>query len=421
MMQSDDRTRAWLPVRAIALMLTVPVWVGCNFDVTNPGPVQDKQLDDPAAQQALVNGAGRALSRAVNWIALTGGVAALEIQGSGNITLFGVTLKQRDGDLAPEQAETDEHWQLAQTARWVAEESVRRMESALGDEFSSDSLAAQGLLYVGYSNRLLAENMCVAVIDGGPAEPRTVYLDRALAAFTSAIEIAESTGRSDLLLAARAGRASVNAWLNDWEGVELDAAGIPPEFVYRLINADLELDQYNRIYWAGANSPFRAVTVWGTYFDSYFRDTNDPRTPWTTLPEFPTGDGSTIPFYRQLKYTSTSSPIRLSTGREMQLLLAEAKLREDDWQAATAVMNELRADLALPSQSTANAEESWNMLRRERAAELWLEARSLGDIARWERDNVPGSHFQDVSGRDRCFPIGQSEIDTNPNISGELG
>ncbi len=401
---------------ALTLLLTISYTAGCSFDVTNPGPVEDAQLNDPAAQPALVSGSGRLLSAALGWVAYTGGVAALEVQGSGSITMFGVTLKQRDGDLAPEQAETDEHWQRSQSARWVSEESVNRMREVFGADFSSHKLAAQALLYVGYSNRLLGENMCAAVIDGGPLQPRTVYFERAKAAFTEAIDIAAAAGEQDMALAARAGRASVNAWLGDWVGVEADAGAIPQNFVYSIAYSDIEVEQYNRIYWAGASSPFRAATVWSTYFEQYYQDTHDPRTPWTTVDGFPTGDGSTVPFYRQMKYDSRTSPIRLSSGREMQLLLAEARLRADDWPGATTIMNSLRADLSLSAESPANLTETWNLLRRERGAELWLEARSLGDIFRWEEDAVPGAHYQDLSGRDRCFPVGQSELDTNPNL-----
>jgi hypothetical protein len=403
------------------LLLVLPAMSACKFDVTNPGPVNDSRLDDPSAQLALTNGAGRALSSALAWIAYTGGVAALELQGSGNITQFGVTLKQRAGDLAPEQAEADEHWQRGQTARWVAEESVRRMQTAIGAKFASDPIAAQALVYVGFANRLLGENMCTAVIDGGAAQPRTVHLDRAKAAFTQAIDIAGRASKPDLVMAARAGRASVNAWLGDWTAAAADAAAVPKAFVYQIVYSEIEVDQYNRIFWAGASSPFRAATVWSTYFEQYYTNTGDPRTPWTKVTGQPTGDGSNIPFSKQMKYTSRTSPARLATGREMQLIQAEAQVRSGGWPAATAIMNQLRADIGLPAVTTTSAVETWNLLRRERGAELWLEGRTLGDVYRWEKEQVPGTHYQSLTGRDRCFPIGQSEIDTNPNITTEKG
>jgi hypothetical protein len=421
-MRTDKRGRP-RRIAAAGLLWGVIPWsiLACDFEVTNPGPVQDEQLNAESAQQALVNGAGRALSTAVGWLAYTGGVAALEVQGSGNITQFGVTLKQRAGDLAPEQGETDEHWQLAHQARWVAEEAVRRMERAFGAQFDSHPLAATGLLYAGYANRLLGENMCVAVIDGGPAQDRRIHFERAEDAFSRALAIAQAAQRPDLAAAALAGRASVRAWLGDWQAVVADAQQVAEDFVFHAHYSDIEIDQYNRIYWAGANSPFRAVTVWSTYFESYFEQTGDPRTPWTTVPDYPTGDGSDIPFLRQMKYTERDSPIRLSSGREMRLLVAEARLRENDWQTAASILNDLRTKIGLPTVQTNDLAETWTLLRRERAAELWLEARHLGDVFRWEQEGAAGQPIQDLTGRDRCFPIGQTEIDTNPNISGELG
>lgn len=417
----EHRTPACRWARSLLLLLTIPAWAGCNFEVTNPGPVNDVNLDVAAAQVALTNGAGRTLSAAVGWLAYTGGVAALEVQGSGNITQFGVTLKQRLGILAPDQAETDEQYFRSQKARWMAEESVRRMQVAYGDKFAKDSLAAKALLYVGFANRLLGENMCVAVIDGGVAQPREVFLTRAKAAFTQAITVATSANRPDLATAAVAGRASVNAWLGDWAAVPADAGAVPKSFVYQLAYSNIELDQYNRLYWAGASLPFRAMTVWSTYFEKHYTDTKDSRTPWAIVPGLLTGDGSSILFYRQMKYTAMASPMRLASGREMLLLQAEAQLHLGAWAAATTIMNQLRADVLLPAETTTTDVETWNMLRRERGAELWLEARTLGDVFRWERDKVPGTHYQSLTGRDRCFPIGQSEIDTNPNISGPNG
>lgn len=419
--ETTKRRKTSGPAGTLTAVMGLMLVTGCDFSVTNPGPVQDEQLNVPAAQLALVNGAGRALSAALAWVAYTSGAAALELQGSGNITNHGVTLKQRAGDLAPDNGETDEHWQRAHTARWVAEESVRRMQEAVGDQFNSSALAAQALLHVGYSNRLLGENMCVAVINGGAAQPRAVHFDRAKAAFTQAMEIAQRADQPNLALAARAGRASVNASLGDWAGAAADAAGIPRSFVYNAIYSDIEIDQYNRIFWAGASQPFRAATVYSTFFADYYTNTQDPRTPWDRLEGFPTGDGSTIPFYRQRKYTDRTDPIRLSSGREMQLIIAESQLRSGAWQEALQIMNSLRADVDLPPLQASGPTEVWNHLRLERAAELWLEGRALWDVSRWEEDAVPGTHFQDLSGRDRCFPIGITEINTNPNISGELG
>ena len=63
--------------------------------------------------------------------------------------------------------------------------------------------------WVGFANRVLGDNMCEAVIDGGPAEPNADYFTRAEAAFTAAIAV--QTG--NLETAAYAGRAQVRVHL----------------------------------------------------------------------------------------------------------------------------------------------------------------------------------------------------------------
>ena len=71
-------------------------------------------------------------------------------------------------------------------------------------------------------------------------------------------------------------------------------------------------------------------------------------------------------------------------------------------------------------------EEAWTDLKRERATEMWLEARRMGDLRRWKENNVPGEddwpdwesisfHFVQNPAED-CLPVAQVEIDGNPNF-----
>ena len=67
-----------------ALLALAAGLVGCDMEVTNPGPVHDEFLNDKAAQPALVNGMGRAFAQGLNWIAYTGAAVAREIHPSGS-------------------------------------------------------------------------------------------------------------------------------------------------------------------------------------------------------------------------------------------------------------------------------------------------------------------------------------------------
>lgn len=402
--------------RAVAASFSIASVSGCDLTVTNVGPVPDATLDDPAASEAIVNGMGRSLSRALGYIAYTGGAVSREIVASGNrnVMVFGITFKQRAGLLDPGLEETNEHWRFAQQARWIAEDGVRRMRATLASDFGKSAVAAQALVYAGFANRILGENMCVGVIDGGPAEARSVYFSRADNAFTEAMAVAANAGNANIERAARAGRASVRIWLDDWAGAVADAKQVPLDFAYRATYSSQEQTQYNRIFWANANQPERAHSVVGTFYENYYTTTRDPRTPWSTNPAFPRGTMNVL-WYFQTKYTSQSSAINLVTSREMTLIKAEAMLRAGDWQGAMLEINALRATVGVGPWQAGNPAETWTALGRERAIELWLEGRRLGDLFRWKAAKVPGN-FDDMTGRDTCFPIGISEVDSNPNL-----
>lgn len=389
----------------------------CGGRITDPGPVDDSVLDQPLAHAALVNGMAKALSRALGYIAYTGAAASREVVGSGsaNTALFGITVKQRQGLLDPAFAETNDHWQFAQQARWISEDGVRRMRVTLGDQFSKSSLAAEALVHVGFANRLLGENMCDGVIDGGPKQPRRVYFERAEAAFGEAITVAAAAGNQNLERAARAGRASVRLWLPNFAGASDDAKTVPSSFVYQARYSAIELDQYNRLVWSNSNQPYRAHSVVGTFYDSYYQSTNDPRTPWKRNPAIPNGTMQTVPWYFQTKFDRRESPINLTSGREMRLIVAEVLLRSGDWPGAVAAINQLRAEIGVPPWTAANAADAWLALKRERGIELWLEARRLGDLHRWLGEGTPGA-VEDMTGRNTCFPIGQNELDSNTNL-----
>ena len=85
------------------------------------------------------------------------------------------------------------------------------------------------------------------------------------------------------------------------------------------------------------------------------------------------------------------------------------------WQGATQVVNSVRGSVGVTPWTVTGLAEAWLALKRERSIELWLEARRLGDLHRWKEDGSPGA-VEDMTGRQTCFPIGQNELDSNPNL-----
>lgn len=412
---------------AAALALGVAV-AGCDFKVTNPGPIQATDLETPAALPALANGAGAALADALNWIGYTGAAVAREIFPAGSTGSFGITVLQQNGQLSDE--ETSDHWNRAQRARFTAEDGVARAKRLLpGAAFQKSKTAAQLLIWAGYSNRLLGESMCEAVIDGGPKQPYTVFLTRAESHFTEAMAVAAAAGDATLAMAARAGRASVRADLGNWAGAAADASGVPDGFRYVMPYYTTSLNQYNRIFYASANQPYRAHTVYNTYYDAYFRanKADSSRIAWDTVAvagKAQVGDAAIsvdgingrVPWYFQKKHRTTTAPIALSTGWEMRLIQAEALLVAGDFVSALPLINKHRIALGVAPWTAASLEEAWQRLKRERGIEMWLEGRRLGDLRRWATLARPGAVEDRIDGHDLCFPIPLSESQTNPNF-----
>lgn len=411
-LRTTHRATRWAAPAAIALTLA-----GCELDATNPGPIQADALDQPTALLSLVAGAGRDLAEALNWVAYTSAAVARELHPAGSTAAFGISVRQQAGKLADDDGDT--WWDFSQRARWTAEDAVDRGKRVLGAAAANNATVAQGLVWAGYANRHLGENFCEAVINGGAPQPYTVYFQRAEANFTEAITVASAANNTALRDAATAGRASVRLSLGNTAGAATDASAMADAFVYRMPYYGTELDQYNRIYWAGANQPYRAHTVWNTWFETYRKTTRDPRVPFDSSASQLVGDAAVgnlgrVRWYFQTKHGSLAAPINLSSGWEMRLIEAEVKLIGGDIPGAMTLINKRRVALALTPWTATTAAEAWTALKRERGVELWLEGRRLGDYKRWATANRPGT-ADDMTGRDLCFVTPLSEKQTNPN------
>ena len=407
--------------RAVSLVVTaglVATLSACELEVENPGPIQADALDDTKALTAVVNGAGRDLAEALNWTAYTGAAVARELHPAGSTAAFGISVRQQAGKLADDDG--NDWWNQSQRARWTAEDAVDRVKRILGTAASNNVTLAQALVWAGYANRHLGENFCDGVINGGALQPYTVYLERAEANFTEAIAVATAANNANLVSAATAGRASVRLLRNNLAGATTDAAAVANTFAYRMPYYTTDLDQYNRVYWSSANQPYRAHTVWNTFYEGYRKSTRDPRVPFDSsatqlLGDAAVGNLGRVRWYFQTKYPAQTSPINLATGWEMRLIEAEAKLVAGDVPGAMTAMNLHRVSLGLAPWTAANATEAWTALKRERGIELWIESRRLGDFRRWAALSRPGTS-DDMTGRDLCFATPLSEKETNPNF-----
>jgi hypothetical protein len=413
--------------RILLVLAGTVLTAACELKVTNPGPVNADFLNDKSALPAIVNGAGRDLADALNWTLYTSAAAAREIWPAGSTGSFGISVNTQNGRLTED--ESGDYWDRGQRARWTAEQGSVRLKSVLGDaDYAKSSQAAQILVWAGFANRMLGENMCTGVIDGGAAQDSKVYFTRAEANFTEAMGIATAAGNSTLATAALAGRASVRLNLNNLTGAVTDAAGVATTFTYRMPYYTNEQAQYNRIYFANANQPYRAYTQKWTWVEAYRASTRDARVPYDSSATLKEGDGAVggqpdgssgkVRWYFQSKYATQNANVNLVSGWEMRLIEAEAKLIGGDVAGAVAIINVRRAALNVPLVTATTNSDAWTALKRERAIELWLEARRLGDLRRWKAAGRPGSFDtrEDLSNRDLCFPVSLQEKQSNTNL-----
>lgn len=427
-----------------AASLTVIAAAACSFEVTNPGPTDDAFLDKTEAHQAIANGAARYLFDALNEVSYTTSAVTRELFPAGSTSSFGISNRQQAGILEYDDEHINDGWNSGQRSRYIGESGYARMEDILKtDEEAKKKYpngvngykpAVEAALYAAYANRLLGENWCESVFDGESIVTRTDQLKRAETWFTKAIDGAGSTASlATQKTAAYAGRAAVRVQLGDWTGALADAAQVSTTFTYYARYEETQQDQYNRIYFAGAGQPYKAVTTWGTKYEAYYTATKDPRVPWVDRKT--TGDAAVllvgnvrVPFYEQQKFPVRGSDIMLSSGREMRLIEAEKMLKDNNITGAFAILNARRAALspAQPALNPANITEAWTMFKSERGIELWLEGRRLADLYRWKATSTPGAlDALEAPGNAKsylradqslAYPISKNEREANKNI-----
>lgn len=427
-------------------VIAVALLAGC--DVTNPGRVEEEFIATGDAQQALINGAIRMMSEGMGYGSYSAALLAKEIFPAGQIGSYGhdVTIQGGLVDPGDDLGPFDELHQ----ARFIGETAIKRFTEAN----APDAMMYQAHLWTGMAYRVLGEWWCEAVISSTDPDDDTpgmhelntdTYFQRAVDNFTAALGFASTPEEQ---YAARAGRAQAYLWLEDWANAAADAATVPDIFAFFVPYDDLDQDYFNVLYWAIAYNPYASYTMHFTAAGEHYATTGDPRTAIAENPAEPRAVGSLsgygpVEFSFPTKYASREDDQRLTSGWEMRLVEAEAILQQNaaNYPAAMTLINQVRtrnvSDIdgttPLPTLTAANSTEAWQHLRRERAIELFLEGRRMGDTRRWDALGTPGAGawqppggyadwqakspiFVDEAERAVCFDIPNSERDVNPNV-----
>jgi starch-binding outer membrane protein, SusD/RagB family len=393
-----DRNKGLAAILAGAFMFTA-----CDLGVENPGQIDDSDLDTPEAITPLVNGVKGDFGYATTipgggGLYTVTGVLTDELVHVGSwipirLASFGVSINS--------EPENQSRWSYASRARWVAEDAIRRI-SNLVESPQNNADVGMVTLYAGFSNRVMGDTFCHAVVDGGPLEDHTVFTSRAVDFFTDAIQIAQNVGDGDMLSAAYGGRAQAHIMLGNWSEALSDADNVATDFVFEQVHSDNASREHNGVHnWTTRGDNGDQMSVWGTPFAEWgtevngeYASENDPRVTFEIQFE---DDGSwetnqlDRPLWYAGKFESRNSSIPIVKGTEMRLIEAEAALAQDS-DVATAIdrINDVRNHHGLSEFDAADydLDGAWELLMKEKGIELWLEGRRIADLRRWAE--VPG-------------------------------
>jgi starch-binding outer membrane protein, SusD/RagB family len=416
---------------------SLALWA-CDLGVTNPALIEETDLLVPGAVPSIVNGARYTFNNAISQTG-AGGVFSVSAVLTDELTHVGSWVPPREisnGEPGNESPENQSHWGQSSRARWQAEDAIAKI-TPLVDNPNANEWVALAMLYAGFSNRLLGDMFCDAVIDGGELLPHTAFHTRGEGHFTNAIAVAQAANRTDYRNAAYAGRAQVRMMLGDWTGAVADAGQVATGFVFVHPMSDNSGSEANGVYeWAALTSG--QYSVWATPFAEWGLDVTgtlategDPRASFRYRDAM--GGGSPQrPYYFIEKYTSRNDDIAIAKGTEMRLIEAEALLRGGSVGAAVDKINEVRAHHGLANASAATANEAWELLMKERGLELWLEGRRLPDLRRWAANADTRARITTTAWRlgevarpvyeasPFCLRVSTDEIFSNPNLSNNL-
>jgi hypothetical protein len=415
------------------------------LDVKNPNNVNVSDLDNPAVASAIANGALSATAYAWGAMLLEYATVSDELTWIGSRDGF----RQLDvGTLGnPTNEFTDAAFPFVGRARWMADFAIKQLSGfdAAGKLKKRDDLA-RSYLYAAIMYTLIADqfnNFPIASDRQNAAPPvgrdkmDSLY-DVAVGYTTAGIAITQKTGNKSLQTALTAMRARAEHAKAVWFVLHPAGPGVPhggsglvndaaanadaaaalalaagtPDWKFRFNYSGTTVDNYIGA-WVNSRQEMR---VGDSYIVQSTQDTL--KDPITTLvdPEF---QRAAIEF-KGTSETLLYTPLTVLSARELYLILAEAALAAGDSTTEASYINQVRSLNSLPAYDPTNAAHPrpLAMLKYERKANLFLQARRLHDLYRFsERADLWSTTTpiaEAVSTPGTFFPITDVELISNP-------
>ena len=371
-----------------ALGATVGLAACSNLlDVQFPGQIPSEQVKDPTLAAVLVRSAIGDFECAYSNYMSGSSVHSDEYETSNsNVPLANWgerTITADENDYAIGTCEGNFGMYLTlHTARFQTEDVLTKLNGWTDAQVSATNpnlrkdLLAQAKVYGAYTYLLFGEGFCAVSYDGGAPQAPTASLALAETKFGEGIAMATAASNAGMLDLARVGMARTKMDLKKWSEAAAIAAQVTPGFSK---NADRGQESSRR--W---NKLWRLAEQIGAYtVATPFRTLNDPRANVVDA-----GRGafnSEVRLWITKKYTALTSPMRIASAIEANLIRAEALIQQDQVPAGLAIINARRAEVSLPPVTATTKAEGIAVVLDERKKELSFEGgHRLNDLLRYQ-------------------------------------
>lgn len=408
------RRTAWLFLSIASLCFAA----ACSnlLDVKSPDAIDSGSLENPVNAELLAfSSIGDFDCAYASYVVVSGLMSGELLESTSTAARW--SLDRRDIDPTENLYSTSSCEGLGtytpiQTARYTADHTLGLLEGWTDAQVPDRTfLIAQTAAYAGYSRILLGEGFCTAAIAGGPQLTSNQIFALAVQKFDTAITAAQAIGDDSTANLALVGRARAELDEGDKAAALTDASAVPANFVYYATYNSNPDHRANRVY--VENNAGNGVSVTPLY-----RSYNDPRVPTDSTGDLAADHESAL--ILQLKYTNGSAPIPIASGREAQLIVAEAT----GGTAAIGILNTLRASASLPPLALSSDPAVVQAdIASERARWLWLQGTHFYDVRRLSLPLYPAAGLPySIStqkagsyGTETCMPIPTVETNNNPN------
>ncbi|MCH8495744.1 MAG: RagB/SusD family nutrient uptake outer membrane protein [Balneolales bacterium] len=419
------------PFMAVLFFMIVALSCDSLLEVENPGAIEEQELSNPNLETLIINGVIGEFQYTYSYSALYTGAFSDELQGRHtfvqNHPLFLRTIDQSN-------VYVNNVYSFWQRSRASADDAIDRLVELKGNEEAEASLnMVIARAYAGYSYIMLGETFCAAPVSVSRAYSSDELMEFAVERFTDAIAAAGRATAAGADAAeveryrnlAQVGLARAHLNLGNMTEAATAASAVPADFTFMNRHSDNSARQYNPYFDAttGANNRYITPGV-------DFTNTGDVRIPHTEerVTSLVSGIMLYIP-YQPSQFSGWTPADSVEFERNTSVVLAsglEARYIEAEANGAVAstltFVNE-RRDVGGQLPGVFAGDALMEELRVQRSRDFFMSGRRLGDIRRYkalygEDYFLTGTdpYYNEPYGTVECFPIPQSEINSNPNL-----